>query len=211
MNKRDGILGNEKGFVLVISLLILLILVIVGITALNTTTIELQIAGNDKVHKQTFYAAEAGAELGVEVIEQNVFCADGFKSTSTVDSVDVADLEGTIRVFERNSNELALYQNPLPPSNDICDIEKADIAFPLSNYAAGSQATYLYVGGETKMSLGGSLQMAAGYEGKGKSAAGGGVVKMYDIYSQHEGLRNSQSIVQLGWRYPVGWAGDCNY
>ncbi len=214
MDKRDGILGNEKGFVLVISLLILLILVIVGIAALNTTTIELQIAGNDKVHKQTFYAAEAGAELGVEVMEQSLRnCQDGFTVDGTdSSSVKFADLDGTIRVFERDGNSLMLYQNAVPPVTDVCDGSKYDIAFPISNLATGSQANYLYVGGETKMAFGGSLQMAAGYEGKGKSAAGGGAYKRYDIYSRHEGLRNSQSIVLLGWRTnDLSSAGVCNY
>lgn len=52
--------NNEKGFVLVASLLILMILVVIGIAATNSTTIELQIAGNEKVTQQTFYAAESG-------------------------------------------------------------------------------------------------------------------------------------------------------
>ena len=61
------------------------------------------------------------------------------------------------------------------------------------------------------MGAGGSLQDNAGYEGKGKSAAGGGIYKMYDIYSQYSGLNNTESIVLLGWRHPADWTGDCNY
>ena len=55
---------QDEGFVLVTALLIMLILTIIGIATTTNTSIELQIAGNDKVFKKTFYEAEAGAILG---------------------------------------------------------------------------------------------------------------------------------------------------
>ncbi|MFZ5764530.1 MAG: PilX N-terminal domain-containing pilus assembly protein [Thermodesulfobacteriota bacterium] len=222
MNTVKNIAADEKGFVLVASLLILLILVIIGVAATTNTSSELQIAGNEKVHKETFYAAEGSLALGVEVLEQNLFCPTGFTSTGVDDNgVTVADLEGTIRVYERNGNNMILYQNPTPPAADIGDTTKMDVAFsypvdPAFNLdavdaAGASQVSQLYIGGRTEMGPGGSLQMAAGYEGKGKSAAGGGVLKLYDITAVHRGQVNSESIIQIGWRYPVGWTGSCNY
>lgn len=59
MKKRLSILNNENGSALLISVLILGLLTLLGIFATNTTNIELQIAGNDKLHKLGFYAAEA--------------------------------------------------------------------------------------------------------------------------------------------------------
>ena len=59
MQKMASILKNEEGSVLLVGVMILLLLTIIGIAATNTTTIELQIAGNDRVHKTAFYAAEA--------------------------------------------------------------------------------------------------------------------------------------------------------
>ena len=47
-------LKNEQGFILITSLLMLMVLLVIGIAATNTTTTELQIAGNDKVMKQNF-------------------------------------------------------------------------------------------------------------------------------------------------------------
>jgi Tfp pilus assembly protein PilX len=52
-------INNENGFVLVASLLILLLLVVIGTSAVTNSTIEIQIAGNERTHKQAFYAAEA--------------------------------------------------------------------------------------------------------------------------------------------------------
>ena len=59
MKALTNTLNNEQGFVLIVSLLMLMVLMIIGIAATNTTTIELQISGNDKVSKMAFYAAEA--------------------------------------------------------------------------------------------------------------------------------------------------------
>lgn len=56
--------NNENGFVLVLCLVMLTILSVIGIAALNTTDVELQIAGNDKVEKQVFYGAESGCRRG---------------------------------------------------------------------------------------------------------------------------------------------------
>ncbi len=61
--------NNENGFVLVASLMILMILVVLGIAAINTTTIEQQIAGNEKVAKDNFYNAEAAAQEGAQRLE----------------------------------------------------------------------------------------------------------------------------------------------
>ena len=59
-------LNNEQGFVLIVSMMMLLILMIIGIAATNTTTIELQISGNDKLNKQTFYQVEAVVNEAVQ-------------------------------------------------------------------------------------------------------------------------------------------------
>jgi Tfp pilus assembly protein PilX len=77
INKKDS---REEGFVLVAALLVMLVLTILGIATTTNVSLELQIAGNDKVHKRTFYGAEGGAVLGSELLEQNLNCATGFSA-----------------------------------------------------------------------------------------------------------------------------------
>ena len=50
---------NEQGTVLVIAILMLLLITVLGIALLNTTTAYVKIVGNEKIHKISFYAAEA--------------------------------------------------------------------------------------------------------------------------------------------------------
>jgi len=59
---------KEEGSVLIVALLILVLLTIIGIAATRTGEIELQISGNEKIHKMIFYAADAGIEVGRAVL-----------------------------------------------------------------------------------------------------------------------------------------------
>ncbi len=53
-------LKEEKGAVLVLVLLLLLVVTLIGISALNTSTHDILIAGNERASVQAFYAAEGG-------------------------------------------------------------------------------------------------------------------------------------------------------
>ena len=58
--KESGV--NERGASLVVALMILLILTLIGISALQTTTQETSIAGNERIYNRAFYTADAGID-----------------------------------------------------------------------------------------------------------------------------------------------------
>ena len=70
MKKITKTINNEQGFVLIASLMMLMVLMVIGVVATNTTTIELQISGNDKLAKQTFYQAESVVGEAVTSLEK---------------------------------------------------------------------------------------------------------------------------------------------
>lgn len=229
---------NEGGFILVVSMVMLVVLSLFGIFALNTTTFELQIARNDNVYKDTTYKAESGGMLAVEVLEQNIYCSDGFDSTKTIGSgsgddsylngpVAVTDV-GSVRshgwttgVADHSFEGLAFYLNQKPWVNSICNIfmlSQPNISFPISSigddFALDTDRTDVYLGGAVKKLPGGALQMAAGYERLGKSSAAGGAMRTYDIISKHRGTSNSEAVMVLGWDHLIGTeydAGSANY
>lgn len=63
------LLDNESGFVLVLSLLILMVLVIIGIGATKDSQLDLLIARNDKLSKQNFYMTEAVVAQAAQTAE----------------------------------------------------------------------------------------------------------------------------------------------
>ena len=53
-------LENDKGGILIIALLMLIILTLLGIAATDTTNVEIQVAANEKIYKEAFYNADSG-------------------------------------------------------------------------------------------------------------------------------------------------------
>ncbi len=178
-------LDDESGAALIMAILMLVLLTIIGISALNNTDLELAISGNDKAHKMTYYAADSGNELSKELIERAIENR-GWKDIagSTYASGDVTILN---KVFWINT-DLPSVETPSSTNRD------AELAFDRGQ-------TYLRVGANSQLSSGGAIQMAAGYEGVGKGAAGGGAWLIYDVRSRHEGVSNSQSQIKGQWRH----------
>ncbi|MGD9824792.1 pilus assembly PilX family protein [Desulfobacter sp.] len=50
--------SNQQGFALISAILFLVLLTVIGIAALNTTSVELQITGNDRIYRTDFYNQE---------------------------------------------------------------------------------------------------------------------------------------------------------
>ena len=194
MKRRWCQMNNSNGGVTIAALLILAVLTIIGISSISTSNIEVQIATNDKVHKMAFYAADGGTELGTELLELNIACASGFTNNLSVTD-DVTVVDGTFWM-----------QAAAPVVAFPSDTER-DV---LINNAAGTN-TNLSIFGVTSLGIGGAIEMAAGYEGKGKGAAGGGVSLLYQIFSQHLGLADSESVVAIEWRHNIGTEGTCMY
>lgn len=219
---------REKGFALVTVLMSMLILVFLGIAAMMTMTTEKEIAGAEKIFKDTFYQADNGTSLAAEVLEQNINCPSGFTTTGVPPVNEV--INGRIVVLGDNNvttgtpantaeaqGSLNFWQNntPAPATDANRDFYYAlydpnDFPTPY-NGAGDAPHTNFTVGGNTVMGSGSALMQAAGYEGKGKGAGAGGAHIVYEIYSQHQGLVNSESQIWLQWRHVIGTEGPCIY
>lgn len=193
---------NERGSLLVIALIILMLLTVIGVAITTTASLEMQIAANDRLHKTAFYAADGGIDIGAELLEQNLGCSGGF-------SEDAALGGGQRNVGSVRVTDLTLWTNTETDATVPSDTNR-QFYFP-ENYSGTQPHTNLTVGGNTKYSSGNAIQMAAGYEGKGKGAGAGGSYIIYDMYSQHLGTAGSQSIIHVQWRHVIGQEGACNY
>ena len=177
---------DQNGSALVISIIVLVILGILGLTALDVADINMFMAANDRDSKQSFFHADSGANIGHEFLEDAIF-------------------EGNLTYY---SNTAATWMNAdnctsLDPSNPKWgDCSNCSSPATLSLYVNGQQATYVRAGWLGSGILEGSaLQIGAGYEGIGKSAAGGGTYADYLVRSRRYGQRNSFAEVDLGWRH----------
>jgi len=182
-------LSNENGSAIVMALVVLVVLTIVGLVASRTSTIELLIAGNDVRHKISFYAADGGTETGIELVEQNI--EERSFGTSTV--------WGATNIIIPNFWENIEDTDGLPPDNNIPTVTNRDVQIP--NIGGGD--VYLKMYGNTQLSTGNALQIAAGYEGMGKGSAGGGAFIVYDVRSFASAPMNSQARVRQKWLHLI--------
>jgi len=206
-----NIMNSEQGFVIVTSLLLLAVLSIIGVAAVNTSIFELQLTGNETAYNKAFYEADGGADVGTEVLEQNIACVKGFTPNQT-DGGSL--LDNTIYVPFAS---LKMSKNKGDIQTPTDDDSGRDFYFPF-NYGNNIH-TNLTVTSDTKLLAGAAQQMAAGYEGKGKSAAKGGVGHYFDLRARHIGTGRSgasatqraNALVQVEWLHVVGQSGDCKY
>jgi hypothetical protein len=76
MNRFRQITSNENGVVLISTLLILSLLTIIGISATSTSTVEQQIASNDKNYNVALFQTDAGSIAVTKIVNQVMFDRD---------------------------------------------------------------------------------------------------------------------------------------
>jgi hypothetical protein len=174
----------QKGSALPIAMMVMVLLTFVGLFSLQSTGLELMISGNERLYQKAFMRADGGTETGVEVLEENLYLR-GFPSTQ-VDDVFI--------VTQNLYLNTGLSSKPGPGNRDA-------FYTPPNSPPGSPDQTNIRMGGNTSLSSGGAIQMIAGYEGKGKGAAAGGVWITYDVRAQHQGFNSSEAVVNIRWRH----------
>ena len=188
---------NESGFVLVTAMMVLIVLTLIGIMAINNSTTERMISGNDRTHKETFYHADAGTELAQHIVYHNTMCldSDGFTSNSNFNGNPAAVLSGSVRV------EDLIFADAAPASvTTISDANRAFAFYPDANIFDATPHTNFLTTYTTGLNEGSPQQMVSGYDAPIGQGQGAGTHRQYIIASQHFGLDNSQSRVEVRWR-----------
>jgi len=224
-NMRKIPLG-EQGFVLVAAMVILVVLSIMGISITQMSRVELQISGNDRRVKHSFYKADGGTEIGIELLEENFSCPVGFDTPGGFDSDDAStasyiqivgvDLFDAKFATDLDITELAKAAPGLPnpaSSDEVPTDSYRTIRVP-DDPTAHNDTDYhtnVAIYGTTGFSTGSAIQMSAGYHGMGYSAAGGGGVKSMDVLAQYDGAARSVGKIFLEYAHLIGSEGTCRY
>ena len=207
------VLSNRHGSVINVALLILILIFLVGIGLSRLSTTDIKIANNIKRDITTFYEADAGLDAAAEVIEQNMLCGTiGFKDTPTgTDSLPAGEeiINGFFYINKLDFGTDNRRNEAFIPSIDSSD---ADFYYPPGDYVANpaDPHTNIKLGGRISFARGSAIQMAAGYEGLGKGAAGKGFNYLFDVYAQRIGGNNSSAIHFMQYVY-IDSGGSCNY
>ena len=227
---------NEEGFVLIAALLILLVLTVLGIAVNRNTNTEWRIAMNDRLHKETFYTADAVSELAQEVLEQSVACLGFIGDDTTEKGVAYERILGsptiinTIKIGEKKYDQrfdiavmgdaLGFWRNYAPNGVDMPSMDSRHMVFFCAFTEDGDfseEATRrlphanVNIGGNTRLTAGSAIEFAAGYEGLGKGLGSGGATLVYDINVQQVGRDGSEVTLCVQYGHILGSSGVCNY
>jgi hypothetical protein len=99
--------GNERGFVMVICIMMLFMLSLVAILSITTSNTDMDLAGNVKNSTEAFYLADAGSEKALATLMSNPGWRQGFSNealgngifnVTVADSISVPSLREKIMV-----------------------------------------------------------------------------------------------------------------
>lgn len=173
-------LNNEDGMILLTVLILMFIATLLGVISINSSTIEVQISGNEKLVATSFAAAEAGLAVAIPIIEKTHYDSTGSVSPASFTVFDgAADVPAEIDSDLYNDITNPDYSRPNDgdATDNHPDIYIADLGGLGVELSIDIDRLYSEAVG------GGALEFAMGYEGVGTGAAGGGVVVYYMINS----------------------------
>jgi hypothetical protein len=90
MQKITSIINNQQGSVIIMAVIILALLTVIGISATNTSTTEVQVSTNAVLHNIAFYTADSGIEAGRAALN-NLKIADAGSWDNLLFNLDAAD------------------------------------------------------------------------------------------------------------------------
>jgi hypothetical protein len=220
MNSSYRLLNNQRGSVINVALLILVLIFLIGIGLHKISTTDIKIATNIKTATTTFYETEAGLEAVSELLEQNIACPTGFEDDDGDGlATEWEEIEGTYMVtntkFWRNEQDDTGIPEGNPDPDSPAAIDDDIIAYMPADYEGDQEPdrphTNFSVGGDTRFSTGSAIQMAAGYEGLGKGAGAGGANIIYNIFAMRYGEDGSEALHMIQWIHKLGLGGTCQY
>jgi PilX N-terminal len=175
MFKKQAILRQEDGIAMLTILMLTVILTVIGIAAITTTTMDLKLAGGERLREGSINTAEACLSTSVQIIQQTLANSALPASILGLQTPVIwqAPLESEIMGvpgFEQNADTADWQTLPttlIAPNAQIV----------LGGFTVNIDIDRLFA----RPKPGSSLAFAAGYEGTGAGAAGGGVEVLYRI------------------------------
>ena len=169
---------NEKGAVLVVAIIMIGLLAVIGTVTTVTTSIELNIARNEKVAKTAFYRAENGRVIAATAVQTAAWGTD---------YNDGDNFEGNAEITIEDGDFIMEGIGDSDTTSTSPDIEMT-----------GSLSAIVDVDKVSTEPLpGGSAEFGSGYEGTGKSGA---VQSIYLIDSIGSGPGSARARLLVEYR-----------
>jgi len=185
---RLGVIVREDGVAMLTVLMLTIILTVIGIAAITSTTLDIKMAGGERMRESSVNAAEACVSSSVQIIQQTL------QNSAIPTALTAAGANPTILTATTLQTEILGGSDGNPDSADPnVNGSAPNASLALTGYTVNIDIDRLYA----KPKAGGSLQFAAGYEGTASGAAGGGIEIYYriDCYGRNTGATQVSSHI----------------
>ncbi len=185
---------DDSGSVtIIIAILMLVILTLVGLSAMDTTTVELQIASNDQRSRIAFYNADSGAYGVPKIISRIINTSDPVGIANEADSI------ATGAAWDATTDQDIFFDQVMGYA--VYD-DQVDISMNQGGFDTQVDVERL----RTIQLAGGGAEFASGVEGIGVGSTGG-VAVLYELDSRGQSSRGANANVVADYRKVVGIAG----
>ncbi len=194
MNNAVGGSANsrQEGAALAVSLLLLLVLTLVAVTAMDNSNLGFKMAANSVYHDEAFNYSESAREVSGSVIPEYLF--EGAWS-----AVDTASLNLTV-----DSNGGALEGDNVNSSGtDEDPLDRSTLQRDFAYSESGISGDVYVLKGQTVQNLSGAgSAQYKGYGGTGVALGGqGGFFKYFELQSEGIGRSNAESWTASDYRF----------
>jgi Tfp pilus assembly protein PilX len=207
---------QQRGYVLITSLIFMLVLTLVAVTAMDMTTMDLRMSNNTSLKARSLEASEGLRNIGGELLDAHAYNRGWPKSISgsiennvfnvTIPSgVSIVDV--TNKLYDNNdiSTDGTNPESIFTPDTLVTDMTYQRDANGDGDYtdAEDTDATMsVYKVAKVTIPGSGTCQVC-GYEGTGKSAAAGGVVVFFDLRSNGTSAGGAKTVTVAEYRHVV--------
>lgn len=188
INAQSSPLKNENGSAIIAAIFILVVVTLLGITATNTSTLELQIASNDQFIKMAFYNSDSAVYGTSKLISHALNRSEPIGT--------VSDASGVTYLPTSASNPDVDFYNQIAGYNEYDSSPDIDFAPGIDSQADARRDRQQHMAG-------GGAEFATGAEGVGPSAIG----IFYDVNTTGFSNRQTTSNLTASYRKMVGIPG----
>ena len=191
-------LNKQKGNVLVIGLIFVMILTVLGVGAMQSSNLEYRMSTNTAFKKKAFEYSESGRSSITQVLALHLR-EFGWTGVTTNTGLVVLDNDGVTGVDLLSENESG--ETVLAPENDAQFYfdENANGANDANELVAEVSVYTL----KTEACKGCAIGFAGGSEGAGKGGGNGGYRTILQVVSEGLGPSNSKSTVATDFRHVI--------
>lgn len=179
---------DDKGYILITCLLLLLVLTVIGLSAIGTSTVENILSGNMRLRETNLSKSDAGTTVSVSIIER---------------AIGEYNLRGYSNIVPDANLPIELRAESFSPDNSldspdvVLAVDSCDAAAPPPVRVDIDKMYVKWIGGS-------AMEFASGYEGMGKSAGSSGFYTFYRINSTGPGIVSSEACVGCIYKYVPG-------